>query len=110
MKLGRWTKGEELSQMEKVFTSSSKGFINKHKEDLEILIDNNKVIVNYGESRGEFILEDDSYVHDYGNLYKADMITKIVNQLMKDIIKNLPLKQWENLMMLFLLLKTVMNL
>lgn len=78
-------KGHELSLM-KCFSSSSKRFINSHKEDLEISkFDSQPLKVFYGESHGEFVYNrsTNEYRHDYGNLYKAKIITKIINELMR---------------------------
>lgn len=78
-------KGNELSSM-KCFSSSSKRFINKAKDDLEIIIDGKgRIKVFYGESGGEFRLEehDNKYHRHYGNLYKSEIITKIVNELIE---------------------------
>ena len=75
--------GNTLSETKGIFSASSKRFINQHKQDIEILIyDTDNVRVFYGESDGLFIKENDSWIHDYGNLYKSKIITKIVNELM----------------------------
>lgn len=77
--------GYELSEMN-CFSSSSKRFINKHKEDIEIFkFKSEPLKVFYGESCGEFRYDckTEKHKHIYGNLYKAEIITKIVNELMQ---------------------------
>lgn len=77
--------GYDLSSM-KCFTSSSKRFINAHKDDIEIYLRESGMInVFYGESGGEFKWNalHKEYELDYGNLYKSNIMKKIVNELLK---------------------------
>jgi hypothetical protein len=76
--------GKHLSEM-KCFSSSSKRFINQHIDDIEIYSQGEKKLnYFYGESNGIFVYDETAkeWKRDYGNLYKIDINTKIVNELM----------------------------